>query len=139
LGLINGKLIGVDQRQRLQRASPATGKPVSNYPVATDQDIQDAIKAARRAADLRKWTSVSGAERSRFILGIASLIDKHRKELGIIECLEGGKSISVVDDEIQASIDLWEYAATLARHMYGDTMISSGMRRWDSSSASHRI
>jgi hypothetical protein len=41
--------------------------------------------------------------------------------LGIIECLEGGKSISVVDDEIQASIDLWEYAATLARHMYGDT------------------
>ena len=32
---------------------------------------------------------------SRFILGIASLIDKHRKELGIIECLEGGKPISM--------------------------------------------
>jgi acyl-CoA reductase-like NAD-dependent aldehyde dehydrogenase len=119
--LIDGKLIGVDQRERIERASPATGKPVSTYPAATDQDVQEAIRTARRAADLRKWASVSGAERSRLILRVAGLIDKHRKELGMIECLEGGKPISAVDGEIQASIDLWEFAATLARHMYGDT------------------
>lgn len=119
--LIDGKLIGVDQRERLERASPATGRPVSIYPRATEADVQGAIKAARRAADLRRWAAVPGAERSRLILRVAGLIDKHREELGLIECLEGGKPISAVDGEIQGSIDLWEYAATLARHMYGDT------------------
>ncbi|MBN9576818.1 MAG: aldehyde dehydrogenase family protein, partial [Alphaproteobacteria bacterium] len=66
--LIDGKLIGVDQRERLERASPATGRPVSIYPRATDADVQGAIKAARRAADLRRWAAVPGAERSRLIL-----------------------------------------------------------------------
>ena len=63
---------------------------------------------------------MAGAERARIINRVAQLIDKHRDELGLIESLEVGKPISAVGREIQASVGLWEFAATLARHAYGD-------------------
>ena len=64
---------------------------------ATVADVNEAVTAAKDAADRRVWASVSGAERAKFILRVADLIDKNRAELGRIESLEGGKPIAVVD------------------------------------------
>jgi betaine-aldehyde dehydrogenase len=63
---------------------------------------------------------MAGADRARIINRVAQLIDKHRDELGLIESLEVGKPVSAVGREIQGSVGLWEFAATLARHAYGD-------------------
>lgn len=118
--LIAGKLIHASERESLYRSSPAHGVPVSRYPLSTAQDVAQAIDAARLAVDRGRWSSFSGAERSRILYRVASLIDAHADELGLIESLEVGKPISVVGREIQGSVALWEFAATLARHAYGD-------------------
>jgi betaine-aldehyde dehydrogenase len=118
--LISGELIPSKAREPLMRASPAHGVPVSLYPKATPQDVTRAIEAARAAADAGTWASMAGAERARILNRVAALIDKHRDELGLIESLEVGKPISAVGREIQGSVGLWEYAASLARHAYGD-------------------
>jgi len=57
---------------------------------------------------------------------VAQLIEAYRAELRLIECLEVGKPIALVDREINGTIALWEYAATLARHTYGDTFDQLG-------------
>ena len=119
--LVGADLIKAVERDAIERRNPANGELVSRYPGATVADVGVAVAAAKDAADKRGWSSVSGAERARFINRVARLIDENRAELGRIESLEGGKPLSVVDGEIQASINLWEYAATLARHVYGDT------------------
>src|SRR5690606_32367404 len=41
-------------------------------------------------------------------------------------CLETGKPIALVDREVNGAIAHWEYAATLARHTYGDTYDTLG-------------
>ena len=85
------------------------------------ESVHRAAAAARRAESAGVWRSKPGSERAKLINRVAALLDRDRKKLGLIESLEGGKPIALVDGEIQASIDLWEYAATLARHSYGDT------------------
>lgn len=118
--LISGEMIRVQDREPIVRASPAHGVPVSRYPKATPQDVERAIQAARAAADAGVWSAMSGAERGRILNRVAQLIDQHRDELGLIESLEVGKPMSAVGREIQGSVGLWEFAATLARHAYGD-------------------
>jgi len=118
--LIRGEMVPAKDRESIVRDSPAHGVTVSRYPKATPEDVVRAIESARAAADAGAWASMAGAERARIINRVAQLIDKHRDELGLIESLEVGKPISAVGREIQASVGLWEFAATLARHAYGD-------------------
>jgi acyl-CoA reductase-like NAD-dependent aldehyde dehydrogenase len=124
--LINGELIPVANRQPIERQSPAHRKPVSRYPRATDQDVANAIEAAKTAFEKSDWATMPGAHRARLILKVADLIRANKAELARIEALEGGKPVSAVEGEIDVSIELWEYAATLARHSYGDTYDTLG-------------
>jgi acyl-CoA reductase-like NAD-dependent aldehyde dehydrogenase len=124
--LIDGRFIPAGERETISRDNPAHNHPVSLYPKATPNDLRQALSAARRSFDARVWSGLSGADRSRILLKVAALIDAHRVELREIECLEVGKPISLVDREINGTIAHWEYAATLARHSYGDTYDTLG-------------
>ena len=124
--LIDGGLVERGGRAWIERTSPAHQVPVSRYPEATEADAEAAVAAAKRAFEVGPWPRMTGAERSRAILRVADIIREHRGELALIEALEGGKPVSAVEGEIDVSVDLWEYAATLARHCYGDTYDNLG-------------
>lgn len=124
--LIDGKLIPVAEREPIERRSPAHRKLVSRYPGATEADTDRAVAAARAAFEKSDWATRPGAERARLILRVADLIRDNKAELARIEALEGGKPVSAVEGEIDVSVELWEYAATLARHSYGDTYDTLG-------------
>jgi betaine-aldehyde dehydrogenase len=124
--LIDGELIPVEARQPIERQSPAHRKLVSRYPRATDQDVTNAIAAAKTAFEKSDWSTMPGAHRARLILKVADLIRENKAELARIEALEGGKPVAGIEGEIDVSVELWEYAATLARHSYGDTYDTLG-------------
>ena len=124
--LIDGRFVEAAERDPIVRENPAHLVPVSRYPAATPEDVRRAIRAARAAADSFVWSGLSGADRARILLKVAGLIEANRRELAEIECLEVGKPIGLVEREIGGSIAHWEYAATLARHSYGDTYDTLG-------------
>ncbi|SDX05612.1 aldehyde dehydrogenase family protein [Roseicitreum antarcticum] len=124
--LIDGRFIPARDRELIGRDNPAHNHPVSLYPKATPEDLRDALSAARRTVDNRVWSGMSSADRARILLKVAALIDTHRVELREIECLEVGKPIGLVDREIGGAVAHWEYAATMARHSYGDTYDTFG-------------
>lgn len=124
--LIDGRFIPARDRDMIGRDNPAHNHPVSLYPKATTEDLRDALSAARRTVDNRVWSGMSSADRARILLKVAALIDTHRVELREIECLEVGKPIGLVDREIGGAVAHWEYAATMARHSYGDTYDTFG-------------
>jgi betaine-aldehyde dehydrogenase len=63
---------------------------------------------------------MAGAERARILLAVADLIRRDAEQLARTEVLEMGKPISQARDEVEATAELWTYAASLARHAYGD-------------------
>lgn len=119
--VVGHELIGVDSREPITRENPAHHVVVSRYPRATSDDVERAIRAAREAADRRAWSGMSGAARAKILLDVARRIEADIDEFRRIECLECGKPVANVEREIRGAIAHWEYAATLARHCYGDT------------------
>ena len=124
--MIDGEWVESLTGKTMERESPAHDVIVSKYPEANEKDVDKAIKAARTAFDNSSWPSVKGSERAKLLLKVAELIEKEKEELAYIEALESGKPITQALSEMEGSAGLWEYAATLCRHQYGDVYNNLG-------------
>jgi len=126
LMLVDGNDVEALDGNRFSRTSPAHDVVVASYPQARAADVDRAVGAARRAFDEGPWPRMSGVERARVLLRVAELVRRDAEELARIETLESGKPITQAHGEVEATAELWEYAATLARHAYGDAHSALG-------------
>jgi aldehyde dehydrogenase (NAD+) len=87
--------------------NPATGERIARVTQGSSADVDRAVKAGRKA--LPKWSALSGYERSRFLYGLARLVQKRERFLSVLESLDNGKPIRESRD-----IDI----PLVARHFY---------------------
>jgi betaine-aldehyde dehydrogenase len=123
---INGKEVPSGSGKKFDRKSPSHGVVVGEYAQADAADVDVAVHAARKAFDGGPWPWTPGAERMKVLLRAAELIREQKEELALIETLESGKPISQARDEVDWTVDLWEYAASLCRNLHGDTYNALG-------------
>ena len=124
--LINGNWVEAQSGERYHRDSPAHGIQVGTYPKAGAEDVDAAVMAAKTAFEDASWRLMKGADRAKLLHRVAEIIREDADELAYIEVLESGKPIAQAKGEMQGTAELWEYAATLARHTYGDTYNTLG-------------
>jgi betaine-aldehyde dehydrogenase len=124
--LVDGRWVGAQDGATFERQSPAHDLVVGRYPQGGIADLDAAVAAARRAFDEGPWPRMAGVERARILTRVADGIRAVADDLAYVEALESGKPISQAKGEIASSADLWEYAATLCRHTYGDTYNTLG-------------
>ena len=72
--------------------NPADEEPLAEVAEAGPADVDDAIAAARRAAD-GPWGSMPGKERGKYLFRIARAIQERGRELAVLESLDNGKPI----------------------------------------------
>jgi betaine-aldehyde dehydrogenase len=118
--LIGGDSVDALEGNRFDVSSPAHEVTVGSYPKGDDADVDRAVGAARAAFDSGPWPRLAAVGRARALHKVSELIRRDLDSLARVETLEGGKPISQARDEVSTAADLWEYAATLARHTYGD-------------------
>lgn len=111
---------------RFETASPAHDTAVASYPEAAGTDVDAAVAAAREAFDRGPWPRMSGRRRARLLNEVADAIRSEAAGLARTETLESGKPIAQARQEMKAAADLWNYAATLARHVSGDAYNTLG-------------
>jgi len=102
------------------RFSPAHEVEVTSFPQGGVEDVDLAVRAARKALD-GGWRHSSGSERSKLLLKVSALLRRDAEELALAETLESGKPITQSRSEVAGTAELWEYAATLARNTQGDS------------------
>lgn len=110
----------------IDRIAPSHGVMVSRVAAGTKSDAERAILSARRAFDVGPWPGMTGAERSAVLLRAADLIAARAEELAYLDAIEAGKPISQVRGEIAGSVDIWRYAAALARTLHGESYNTLG-------------
>ncbi|WP_082342390.1 MULTISPECIES: aldehyde dehydrogenase family protein [unclassified Shinella] len=110
----------------IERIAPGHGIVVSRYPAGSKADAERAIAAARKAFDDGPWPSMTGAERSNILLKAADLIAARAEELAFLDCIESGKPISQAKGELGGAVDIWRYAAALARDLHGESYNTLG-------------
>ena len=76
----------------MKSINPATEEVLAEISVASDADVDRAVKAARRAYT-RVWSKTSGAERAKYLFRIARLVQERSRELAVLESLDNGKPI----------------------------------------------
>lgn len=124
--LIDGAWVSGEGGRMLERAAPSHGITVSRYAQASAADAERAIKSARHAFDEGHWPRMTASERSHILLKAASLIETRLEEIAYLDAIEAGKPISQVRGEIAGAVDIWRYAAALARDLHGESYNTLG-------------
>ena len=87
--MIDGSLRG--SRTLHQGINPSNKARLWDVPVATSEDLDDAVKAAQQS--FRSWPQTSWEYRQKLVSNLRDLLLKHREELANILMLEAGKPV----------------------------------------------
>lgn len=89
---INGQWVKPSNGVYFDSINPATEETLAKVAHASEEDVDQAVKAARHAYE-HVWSKLSGKERGKYLFRIARIIQEKARELAVIETLDGGKSI----------------------------------------------
>ncbi|MGY1857092.1 aldehyde dehydrogenase family protein [Modestobacter sp. SYSU DS0290] len=76
----------------LKTVNPATEEVLSEVAVGTEEDVDRAVRAARRAFT-RVWGPMRPADRGKYLFRIARLLQERAREFAVLESLDNGKPI----------------------------------------------
>ncbi len=89
---IDGKFVAPLPGKYFDSINPATEEKLTEIAAANEQDVDLAVKAARRAYD-KVWSKMPGRERGKYLYRIARIIQEKARELAVLETMDGGKTI----------------------------------------------
>jgi aldehyde dehydrogenase (NAD+) len=88
---IGGEFIAPEKGKYFDTVNPATEETLSRVAMASDVDVDKAVKAARKA--FPAWSRMKASERGKYIYRIARILQERSREFAAIETLDGGKPI----------------------------------------------
>jgi acyl-CoA reductase-like NAD-dependent aldehyde dehydrogenase len=94
-----------------QLYEPATGAPLAQVDLATTEDVDRAVAAARGALG-GDWRKTGPTERSRLLHALADALVANRKELAELEARNVGKAISSVKAELGQAVENFRFYAS---------------------------
>jgi len=89
---IGGEFVAPEEGRYFETINPATEDTLSSVALATETDIDRAVKAARKAYN-GPWSKMKASERGKYIFRIARMLQERAREFATIETLDGGKPI----------------------------------------------
>jgi aldehyde dehydrogenase (NAD+) len=89
---INGTWVKPSKGVYFDSVSPSTEQVLARVAEAGAEDVDKAVKAARKAYT-EVWSKMPARERGKYIFRIARIIQERARELAVIESMDGGKPI----------------------------------------------
>lgn len=97
---------------------PAAGSVTRRVRLATAEDVNDAVAAARDAA--RAWAQTSVTARSRVMFDFRELLVQHEAELAEVISAEHGKTVDDARGEVVRGREVVEFACGIPQLLKGD-------------------
>ncbi|WP_078412602.1 aldehyde dehydrogenase family protein [Priestia abyssalis] len=115
---INGEW--VEGKEYKSIASPYSGEVIGEVPVATKEEVLQAIQAAYDARS--KMAKLPAHERSNILEKLAQLLEEHKEEAARIIAEEAAKPLVFARAEVARSIETYKFAAEEAKRIHGETI-----------------
>jgi betaine-aldehyde dehydrogenase len=117
---INGKFEeGASERELI---NPADGSVLCKVSEASPKQVEQAIKAARKAFDEGPWPKMTAFDRAQFLFKLADKIDEYAEELAYLECVNGGKPLRETQYDVADTANCFRYYAGLVTKPTGQTV-----------------
>ena len=121
--LIDGKWTPAKSGKTFPVVNPATGEEIAQAAEGDKADIDEAVKAARRAFESGAWPAMTPSARGRLIHKIGDLILENLNELAELESLDNGKPVSVARAaDVPLAADMFHYMSGWCTKAQGDTI-----------------
>lgn len=100
---------------------PGTGTSLGRVANAgTDDDVDDAVRAARESFAERRWTSIAPADRGEILWRVAELIERDAAELALTESRDNGMPYpATLAGYIPSAARCFRYYAGMVDKVYG--------------------
>ncbi|PIK58950.1 putative aldehyde dehydrogenase family 16 member A1 [Apostichopus japonicus] len=93
---INNQWVKPEGRKLYTTRAPCTGEVLATTIQGEDEDIELAVKSARKAFD--SWSKLPCHVRARHLYSVARHVQKHQRLLSVVESLDNGKPIRETRD-----------------------------------------
>jgi aldehyde dehydrogenase len=111
---IGGHWVTPTKGEYVANMAPATGRPFTEVPRSSPEDIEFALDAAHVAKD--DWGETSAAERSKVLNRIADAIEDNLEMLAVAESFDNGKPVrETLNADIPLAADHFRYFASVIR------------------------
>src|SRR3954453_11062781 len=123
---IDGEFVEPISGRYIDNVEPATGKPYSQVADSDAHDVDLAVAAAEKA--FRDWSKKTAAERSKFLLRIADLIERDLEKLARAESIDTGKPLSLARTlDIPRAASNFRFFATAILHTESEAHITDNV------------
>jgi aldehyde dehydrogenase (NAD+) len=89
---LGGRWVAPRSGRYFSTVNPATEQPIAEVAEAGAEDVDRAVRSARRAYE-RLWRKLRPLERGKYLYRIARVIQERSRELAVVETIDGGKPI----------------------------------------------
>jgi acyl-CoA reductase-like NAD-dependent aldehyde dehydrogenase len=118
--LIGGELVAARSGEQLEAIDPASGETLALVPRCGEQDVQDAVAAARSA--FPEWRAAGPLARAALVHRIADIVEQHAEELAMLDVRDNGSPIREMRNDSRIAAGLLRYFAGLALQVRGETI-----------------
>jgi aldehyde dehydrogenase (NAD+) len=125
LMLIDGRWAEAVGNATWSHRHPATGEHVASFAVAGPQDVDNAVRAARRAFDEGPWPRTRAGERGQALRKIADLVREHGDELLKVQALDNSVPLSFGEVYVTSAgfvADVFDHHAGWVDKLAGETL-----------------
>ncbi|KAH9304076.1 hypothetical protein KI387_008480 [Taxus chinensis] len=125
--LINGQFVDAASGKTFPTLDPRTGDLIAHVAEGDAEDVDRAVKAARKAFDEGPWPKMTAYERSCVMFRFADLVEKHNDEIAALETWDNGKPYEQAClVEVPMAVRLIRYYAGWADKIHGLTVPADG-------------
>lgn len=120
---IDGQWVDALSGGRFDTVDPATEQVITTVPHAGVEDVERAVRAARRAFESGPWPAMTPSERQRMIWRIAEGISARADQFAEVESIDNGKSVAVAKAvDVTWAAEIFYYYAGWATKIEGRTV-----------------
>jgi betaine-aldehyde dehydrogenase len=119
--LVDGQWTGAASGKLFDVMNPATDEVMARVPNAGAEDVERAVRAARRAFD-EGWRDATGQERGRILFRLAERMRSELPRLAEIETRNSGKPLVESEFDLNDVATCFEYYGGLATKLHGEVL-----------------
>lgn len=117
---IGGKFVNAKSGKTSETVNPATGKVFASFSSCDENDVDEAVKIARKVFDSGVWSKMHPTERKKILLKYADILESKLEELAVLETLDSGKPIGeVMSTDIPEAVHAIRWHAEFTDKRYG--------------------
>jgi betaine-aldehyde dehydrogenase len=115
---IDGEFVDAADGATEEVTNPATGESIAAMPLSTEEDVNRAVAAAKRA--FPGWSTTPPGERAAALIKLADLLQEHAEELADLEAADAGKPRNAfLEDEMPFLCDNLRFFGGAGRLLEG--------------------